>query len=67
MTMKYINACMLDQLGEEAAEVSFKKGWTATARLTISRVDVNKIVDCVLVQIEAGTGTEAEKKDAPAK
>jgi len=64
MTMKYINACTIDLLGEEAATVSYKKakGWNATAKLNISRVDVNKIIDCVLVQIEAGTGTEAEKK-----
>jgi hypothetical protein len=64
MTKKYLVACIIDEVGEEGAEVSYKKGWTATAKLNLSKVQVNKILDCVLVQVEAGTGTETEKPAA---
>lgn len=70
MTQKYLVACIKDEVGEEGAEVSYVKGWTATAKLSLSKVQVNKILDCVIVQVDAGTGTEADtaKKDAaPAK
>ena len=64
MTNKYLAACIMDEVGEEGAEITYVKGWTATARLTLSKVQVGKILDCVEVQIEAGTGTE---KDTSAK
>ena len=69
MTKKYLVACIIDEVGEEGAEVSYKKGWTATAKLNLTKVQVNKILDCVLVQVEAGTGTAADssaKTAAPA-
>jgi hypothetical protein len=69
MTGRYLIACIKDEVGEEGAEVSYVKGWTATAKLNLSKVQVNKILDCVLVQVEAGTGTEADtskKAAAPA-
>ena len=67
MTKKYLVACIIDEVGEEGAEVSYKKGWTATAKLNLSKVQVNKILDCVLVQVEAGTGTDSSAKStAPA-
>ena len=64
MTNKYLVACIIDEVGEEGAEVSYVKGWTATAQLTLSKVQVGKILDCVQVQVEAGTGTA---KDTSAK
>lgn len=63
MTGKYLTACMIDEVGEEGAVVSYVKGWTATAQLTLSKVQVQKILDCVQVQVEAGTGTEKEASD----
>ena len=59
MTRKYLVACIMDEVGEEGAEVSYVKGWTATAKLNLTKVQVSKILDCVIVQVEAGTGTEA--------
>lgn len=71
MTGKYIVACIIDEVGEEGAVVSYVKGWTATAKLTLSKVQVQKILDCVQVQVEAGTGTEkdtsAKTGEAPSK
>lgn len=62
MTKKYLIACIKDEVGESGAEVSYKKGWTATAKLSLEKVQVKKILDCVIVQVEAGTGTDAAKK-----
>jgi hypothetical protein len=67
MTTKYLIACIKDEVGEEGAVVSYKKGWTATAQLELSKVQVNKIIDCVAVQVEAGTGTTAEKTEKTEK
>jgi hypothetical protein len=70
MTQKYLIACIKDEVGEEGAEISYVKGWTVTAKLSLSKVQVNKILDCVIVQVDAGTGTAADtskKGAAPAK
>jgi hypothetical protein len=69
MTQKYLVACIKDEVGEEGAVVSYVKGWTATAKLNLTKVQVNKILDCVIVQVDAGTGTAADtskKAAAPA-
>ncbi|MBN1307882.1 MAG: hypothetical protein JXA18_08200 [Chitinispirillaceae bacterium] len=60
MTRKYLVACIKDEVGEEGAVVSYTKGWTALAKLSLSKVQVDKILDCVIVQVEAGTGTAAD-------
>jgi hypothetical protein len=60
MTDKYLIACIKDEVGEEGAEISYVKGWTATAKLSLTKVQVNKILDCVTVQVDAGTGTAAD-------
>lgn len=68
MTKKYLSACIKDAVGEEAAQVSYKKtkNWTATAKLELTKVEVAKILDCVIVQVDAGTGTKSDtsKKDS---
>lgn len=53
ITQKYLAACIKNEVGEGGAEVTYQKGWTAKARLTLSKVQVKKILDCVEVQIEA--------------
>jgi hypothetical protein len=60
MTQQYLVACIKDEVGEEGAVISYTKGWTATAKLSLTKVQVNKILDCVIVQVDAGTGTEAD-------
>ncbi|MBN1578262.1 MAG: hypothetical protein JW913_17005 [Chitinispirillaceae bacterium] len=60
MTRKYLIACIKDEVGEEGAVVSYTKGWTALAKLSLSKVQVDKILDCVIVQVDAGTGTAAD-------
>lgn len=60
MTRQYLIACIKDEIGESGAEVSYKPGWTATATLVLDKVQVNKILDCVTVQVDAGTGTSAD-------
>ena len=60
MTQKYLIACIKDEVGEEGAVVSYVKGWTATAKLNLTKVQVNKILDCVILQVDAGTGTESD-------
>lgn len=62
MTKQYLIACIKDEVGEEGAEVSYKPGWTAKSNLQLSKVQVKKILDCVTVQVEAGTGTGKETK-----
>ncbi len=68
MTQKYLLACITNEVGEEGAVVSYVKGWTATAKLNLDKVQVNRILDCVITQVEAGTGTAADSsgKAAPA-
>jgi|GEM_PF-976423 len=60
MTQRYLVACIKNEVGEEGAEVSYKPGWSATAKLSLTKVQVNNIIDCVSVQIDAGTGTQAD-------
>jgi hypothetical protein len=67
MTEKYLVACIKDEVGEEGAEISYVKGWTASAKLSLSKVQVNKILDCVIVQVDAGTGTGADSSNKGAQ
>jgi hypothetical protein len=69
MTTKYLVACIKDEVGEEGAEISYKKvkAWTATARLDLTKVQVAKILDCVIVQVDAGTGTKADTSKSAEK
>lgn len=60
MTQQYLIACIKDEVGESGAEVSYKPGWTATAKLSLDKVQVNRILECVTVQVDAGTGTAAD-------
>jgi len=65
MTQQYLVACIKDEVGEAAAEVAYKPGWTATAKLSLDKVQVNKILECVTLQVDAGTGIapDASAKD----
>lgn len=58
ITQKYLAACIKNEVGEGGAEVTYQKGWTAQAKLTLSKVQVKKILDCVEVQIEAAAQTD---------
>ena len=44
MTKKYLVACIKDEVGEDGAVVSYVKGWTALAKLSLSKVQVDKIL-----------------------
>ncbi|HON11590.1 MAG TPA: DUF3157 family protein [Chitinispirillaceae bacterium] len=67
LTHKYLIACIKNEIGEAGAEVSYKPGWTAQAKVSLEKVQVKKILDCVETQIDLATpetqdSTKAAKK-----
>lgn len=61
-THKYIVACMKRELGESGIETSYKPKWIGTAKVSLTRVQSKKILDCVETQLESNT----EAPSAPA-
>jgi hypothetical protein len=63
LTSKYLSACIKNEIGENGAETTYKPGWTAQAKITLTNVQVKNIIDCVATQIETpAEGQEAAKK-----
>lgn len=64
LTSKYLTACIKNELGPNGAETSYKPGWTAQAKVSLTNVQVKNIIDCVATQIELATpaSQEAAKK-----
>jgi hypothetical protein len=54
-THKYIVACMKRELGENGIETSYKPKWIGTAKVSLTRVQSKKILDCVETQLESNT------------
>ncbi len=52
LTSKYLTACIKNELGPSGAETSYKPGWTAQAKVSLTNVQVKNIIDCVATQIE---------------
>ena len=71
MTPKYLIACIKNELGENGIESTYKPGWTAVVKVTITRVQAKRILDCVETQIEANpvpaVETSTKPKSADAK
>lgn len=61
-TTKFLEACIKNEIGSQGAEVSYKPGWTAEAKVNLSKVQVKNILDCVETQIDAA----AQQAPAPA-
>lgn len=57
MTHQYLVACIKNEIGDAGAEVSYKPGWTATAKINLTKYQVNKILDCVAVQVDSATAS----------
>ncbi|NLL12898.1 MAG: DUF3157 family protein [Fibrobacter sp.] len=62
LTPKYLTACIKNEIGENGAETSYKPGWTAQAKITLSSAQVKNIIECVATQIEAPGNQETTKK-----
>lgn len=60
LTSKYLNACIRNELGPNGAETSYKPGWTAQAKVTLTSVQVKNIIDCVATQIDMATPASPE-------
>ncbi|MBN1603072.1 MAG: DUF3157 family protein [Chitinispirillaceae bacterium] len=52
-TKKFLEACIKNEIGSQGAEVTYKPGWTAEAKINLTKVQVKNIVDCVETQIDA--------------
>lgn len=64
-THDYILACLKNEIGENGIETSYKPGWTATAKISITRVQTKHILDCVETQVDANpepVAAPAQKK-----
>lgn len=62
MTSKYLIACIRNEVGENGIETTYKPGWTAQAKVSISRVQAKHILECVETQIEANPEPAAQEK-----
>ncbi len=60
LTSKYLNACIKNEIGPNGAETSYKPGWSAQAKVSLSNVQVKSIIDCVNTQIEMATPANQE-------
>jgi len=58
-THKFIVACMKRELGENGIETSYKPKWIGTAKVTLTRVQSKKILDCVETQLESNSDATA--------
>jgi hypothetical protein len=54
-THKYIVACMKRELGESGIETSYKPKWIGSAKVSLTRIQSKKILDCVETQLESNT------------
>lgn len=63
-THKYIVACMRNELGESGIETSYKPKWIGTARISLTRVQSKKILDCVEIQLESNPEATAPASSA---
>jgi hypothetical protein len=52
-TTKFLEACIKNEIGAEGAEVTYKPGWTAEAKVNLTKLQVKNILDCVETQIDA--------------
>jgi hypothetical protein len=52
-TTKFLESCIKNEIGSEGAEVTYKPGWTAEAKVNLTKVQVKNILDCVEAQIDA--------------
>ena len=62
-TKKYLLACIKNEIGDAGAEVSYKPGWTAQAKIQIEKLQAKKILECVETQIDlaAPAGADSSK------
>jgi hypothetical protein len=66
LTSKYLVACIKNEIGENGIESTYKPGWTAIAKVTITRVQAKHILDCVETQVEANPSPAVEPSAKPA-
>lgn len=66
LTSKYLIACIKNEIGENGIESTYKPGWTAIAKVAITRVQAKHILDCVETQIEANPPPAVETSTKPA-
>jgi hypothetical protein len=52
-THKYIVACIKHELSESGIETSYKPKWIGTAKVSLTRVQSKKILDCAETQLES--------------
>ena len=64
MTQKYLIACIRNEIGENGIETSYKPGWTAQAKVVVTRVQAKHILDCVETQIDANPEPAVQEKPA---
>ncbi len=62
LTSKYLIACIKNEIGENGIETTYKPGWTAQAKVSISRVQSKHILECVETQIEANPEPATQEK-----
>jgi hypothetical protein len=63
-TTKFLEACIKNEIGSQGAEVSYKPGWTAEAKVNLTKLQVKNILECVEAQIDAAA--QAAPAPAPA-
>ncbi|NLE00818.1 MAG: DUF3157 family protein [Fibrobacter sp.] len=64
LTHKYLEACIKNEIGSSGAEVSYKPGWTAQAKVSLDNIQVKNIIDCVTIQIDQSTTAKDTSKAA---
>ncbi|NLG15715.1 MAG: DUF3157 family protein [Fibrobacter sp.] len=67
LTNKYLIACIKNEIGEGGAEVSYKPGWTALAKVSLEKIQVKKILECVETQIDLATPATQDSTKAASK
>lgn len=58
---RYLEACIKNEIGDAGADVTYQPKWSAQAKITLTKLQVRNIVDCVQTQIDL-QGTTPETK-----
>lgn len=61
LTSKYLSACIQNEIGNNGAETSYKPGWTAQAKISLTNLQVKSILECVATQIDMAATPAAQE------
>jgi len=58
---KFLEACIKHEIGDTGAEVTYKPKWTAQAKISLDKLQVRNIVECVQTQIDSQNNNSETK------